>query len=265
MDPDIHHELRPRGVDGYRGEANALLRAVRAGTAVDRAADRSGVGARRTLEPGGVLQQGCDGRLAARRGRRRRGGANLGHHTAADRRLPRRPRGHRRPRLAHRLAPGHVLDRRRRRRRPTVGGLVRFVRAPAPRGHARAPEPDGRRLVAAAAACERSGRRPRRGALARRPPRPHPRLRSTARPRGRSGPGPALRHHPSALRGVAGAARDGLAPSSPWRPARRPRRIAPRHRSTGRSTTASPTRPSSGSSARAGSRNRRYGWGQESS
>jgi hypothetical protein len=34
MDQDLHHELRPRGVDHYRGEAKALLRAVRAGDAV---------------------------------------------------------------------------------------------------------------------------------------------------------------------------------------------------------------------------------------
>jgi hypothetical protein len=33
MDQDLHHELRPRGVDHYRGEAKALLRAVRAGDA----------------------------------------------------------------------------------------------------------------------------------------------------------------------------------------------------------------------------------------
>ena len=44
MDQDLHHELRPRGVDHYRGEAKALLRAVRAGdgVAVSRAAGALG-------------------------------------------------------------------------------------------------------------------------------------------------------------------------------------------------------------------------------
>jgi Ankyrin repeats (3 copies) len=40
MDQDLHHELRPRGVEHYRGEAKTLLRAVRAGdrAGLDRAA-----------------------------------------------------------------------------------------------------------------------------------------------------------------------------------------------------------------------------------